>query len=256
MNNTTWVRPPENLDIGTDRVDVWRVHLSLATPSEDSLSADERQRASRFHFDVDRDRYIVAHASLRGILSRYLQCEPSELKFSANEYGKPSLIRSNDFSRSVKSATEVATTNDIEFNLSHSGDFALIAVARGRKVGVDVELIREGIELEDLARRNFSQAENQELMALPVEQRPLGFFNCWTRKEAYIKAQGLGLSMPLDSFDVSLGEPAALKATRPDENESARWSLHSLNVESDYAVALAVEGNGLEIRCWDWVVDR
>ena len=128
----------------------------------------------------------------------------------------------------------------------------MIAVTRGRKVGVDVELIREGIELENLSSRNFSQMENQELMALPVEQRTLGFFACWTRKEAYIKAQGLGLSLPLDSFDVSLGESAVLRATRPDASESARWSLHSLNVESNYAAALAVEGNDFEIRCWDW----
>ncbi|MFN8386733.1 MAG: 4'-phosphopantetheinyl transferase superfamily protein [Anaerolineales bacterium] len=246
MNNTTWIHPPENLDLAIDRVDVWRIHLGLTTPSEDSLSADERQRASRFHFDTDCDRYVASHASLRDVLSRYLQCEPHDLKFSANEYGKPFLDRSNDFSRS----------KNIEFNLSHSGDFALIAVTRGRKVGVDVEHIRADIELEDLARRNFSPREVSELMSLPLEQRARGFFNCWTRKEAYIKAQGLGLSMPLDSFDVSLGEPAALNATRPDENESARWSLHSLNVESNYAAALAVEGNGLEIRCWDWVVDR
>ena len=246
MNDTTWTRPPENLDLATDRVDVWRVHISSTTPSEDSLSADERQRAARFHFDVDRDRYIVAHASLRDILSRYLHCDPQDLKFSTNEFGKPSLTRSNDFSR----------LKNIEFNLSHSGDFALIAVTRGRKVGVDVELIRADIELEDLARRNFSPREVSELMTLPLEHRTLGFFHCWTRKEAYIKAQGLGLSLSLDSFDVSLGEPAALRATRPDANESARWSLHSLNVESNYAAALAVDGNGLEIQCWDWVVDQ
>lgn len=178
MNQTIWIRPPENPELKTDRADVWRVRLSSTTPSEDSLSADERQRASRFHFDVDRDRYIAAHASLRDALSRYLQCEPRDLKFSANEYGKPSLIRSNDFSRSVKSATEVATTNDIEFNLSHSGDFALIAVARGRKVGIDVERIRTDIELEDLARRNFSPREVSELMTLPLEHRTLGFFTC------------------------------------------------------------------------------
>ncbi len=146
MNNTTWIHPPENLDLAIDRVDVWRIHLGLTTPSEDSLSADERQRASRFHFDTDCDRYVASHASLRDVLSRYLQCEPHDLKFSANEYGKPFLDRSNDFSRS----------KNIEFNLSHSGDFALIAVTRGRKVGVDVEHIRADIELEDLARRNFS----------------------------------------------------------------------------------------------------
>lgn len=261
MNQTAWIRPPENLDLTTDRVDVWRVHLSSTTPSEASLSAEERQRAARFHFDADRDRYIVAHASLRDILARYLQCEPSELKFSTDEYGKPSLNRSNDFSRFAKLTTDptgalrgVVTTKDIEFNLSHSGDFALIAVTRGRKIGVDVEQIRADIDLENLARRNFSPREVSELMALPPEHRTLGFFHCWTRKEAYIKAQGLGLSLPLDSFDVSHApnEPAILRATRPEANESARWSLHSLDVESNYAAALAVEGNGLEIRCWDW----
>lgn len=262
MTQTTWIHPPQNLDLTVDRVDVWRVHLSSTTPNEATLSADERQRASRFHFDTDRDRYIVAHASLRDILSRYMQCEPNELVFSVNEYGKPGLSRSSDsakrprgVSRSLKPATEVATTKDVEFNLSHSGDFALVAVTRGRKVGIDVELIREDIELENLARRNFSQRENQELMTLPVEQQTLGFFNCWTRKEAYIKAQGLGLSLPLDSFDVSLApsEPAILRATRPDAKEASRWSLHSLNVESDYAAALAVEGNDLEIRYWGWI---
>lgn len=255
MMQTEWIRPPKELDLTADRVDVWRVHLSSTTPNETSLSAEERQRAARFHFDSDRDRFIVAHAGLRDVLSRYLQCEPSELNFSVNEFGKPSLTRSNDFSRST---TEVVTTMEIEFNLSHSGDFALIAIARGRNVGVDVELIREDIELENLARRNFSQRENQELMTLPVEQQTLGFFNCWTRKEAYIKAQGLGLSLPLDSFDVSLApnEPAILRATRPDAKEASRWSLHSLNVESDYAAALAVEGNALEIRCWDWKINR
>ncbi len=254
MNQTAWIRPPENLDLTTDRVDVWRVRLSSTTPNEASLSAEERRRAARFHFDADRDRYIVAHASLRDILSRYLQCEPRELKFSTNEYGKPSLNRSNDFSRGFRQTTEVVTTKDIEFNLSHSSDFALIAVTRGCKVGVDVEQIRADIELENLARRNFSPREVSELTALPPEQRTLGFFHCWTRKEAYIKAQGLGLSLPLDSFDVSLApnEQVVLRATRPDANESARWSLHSLDVESNYAAALAVEGNCLEIRCWDW----
>ena len=255
MTQTIWIRPTRKLDLTADRVDVWRVHLSSTTPNEASLSADERQRAARFHFDTDRDRFVVAHASLRDILSRFMQCEPNELVFSVNEYGKPSLNRSNDFSRST---TEVVTTKDVEFNLSHSGDFALIAVARGRKVGVDVEFIREDIELENLARRNFSPREVSELMALPPKQRTFGFFHCWTRTEAYIKAQGLGLSLPLDSFDVSLSpnEPAILRATRPDTNEASRWSLHSLNVESNYAAALAVEGNVLEIRYWEWKINQ
>lgn len=238
MTQDTWLTPPVDVQPDSRRVDVWRVFLDLKPDSvqrmESTLSADESQRASRFHFDKDRRRYIVAHASLREVLARYLRCKPHDLKFSANEYGKPFLPEHN-----------------VEFNLSHSGDYALIAVARGRKVGVDIELIREDIELENLAARYFSPREVSELMTLPSEGRTRGFFHCWTRKEAYIKARGLGLSLPLDSFDVSLGEPAALRATRPNADDAARWSLRSLEVESNYAAALAVEGDELEVRCWD-----
>lgn len=245
MTDFSWLTPPVDLQLHSDQADVWRVFLTVQPDSlqqmESTLSADELQRASRFHFEHDRRHYIVAHVSLRGILAGYLQTEPNQLKFSANEYGKPFLPDHN-----------------IEFNLSHSREYALIAVARGRRVGVDIELTREDIELESLATRYFSPREVSELMALPPQHRTLGFFHCWTRKEAYIKAHGLGLSLPLDSFDVSLSpnEPVTLRATRPDANEASRWSLHSLDVESNYAAALAVEGNDLEIRCWDGEINR
>ncbi|MEW6406565.1 MAG: 4'-phosphopantetheinyl transferase superfamily protein, partial [Chloroflexota bacterium] len=157
--------------------------------------------------------------------------------FTKGEFGKPILLHSDG----------------IDFNLAHSGDLALVAVARGRKVGVDVERIRQNTDLEKIARRYFSPREVSELLALPENQRFIGFFNCWTRKEAYIKAHGLGLSMPLDSFDVSLapGEPAVLRETRPAPNEAAHWMLLALNVASDYAATLAVEGKNLEFRYWD-----
>lgn len=248
-SHTAWSHPPDDLDLQSHQVDVWRVSLDLQPDSvksaESTLSADETERASRFHFDKDRLRFIAAHGSLRDILSRYLQCEPYQLSFSRNEYGKPFLTRKT---------TEVVTTKKIEFNLSHSGNYALIAVALERKVGIDVERIREDIESENLAARYFSPSETSELMALPAKQRVVGFFNCWTRKEAYIKAQGLGLSLPLDSFDVSLApnESAILQATRPDPHESTRWTLLTLDVESGYAGALAVEGKQLEFRYWVW----
>lgn len=243
MTGFRWLTAPVDFQLDSQQVDVWRVFLTVQPDSvqrmESALSADESQRASRFHFETDRQRYIVAHASLSGILAHYLQCEPHVLKFSANDYGKPFLPDHN-----------------IEFNLSHSGDFALVAVARGRRVGVDVEFAREEGELVNLATRYFSPREGSELMALPPGQRTRGFFHGWTRKEAYIKAQGLGLSLPLDSFDVSLGEPAVLHATRPDTSEAARWSLHSIEVGSNYTAALAVEGEGLEIRYWDRRVNQ
>ena len=225
-------------------MDVWRISLDLPTASvkslESTLSADESQRrAARFHFPADRDRYIAAHGCLRNVLARYLNCEPNQLIFSTNDYGKPGL-----------------GSHNLEFNLSHSGNFALIVVTREHKVGVDVERVRDDLEVESIAKRYFSPNEISELMVLQPEQRDAGFFNCWTRKEAYIKAHGLGLSLPLDSFDVSLtpNEPATLRATRPNPQEAARWRLLSLDVDSSYAAAVAVEMPGSEIRLWNFTV--
>ena len=236
-----WMPAPDVLELESRQVDVWRVPLDLRSAAVKSLgstlSVEESQRAARFHFPEDRTRYIIAHSSLRNILSRYLNCDPDQLNFSTNEYGKPAL-----------------DSHNLEFNLSHSGDFALIAVSGEQKVGVDVERIRPDMEIESMARRFFSPDEVSDLMTLPPEEREVGFFNCWTRKEAYIKAQGLGLSLPLDSFDVSLtsNEPAILRTTRPDPKETAQWTLVSLDVESNYRAAVAVEMQGVEFRLWDF----
>lgn len=241
MQKDNWTSPPDSLELESHYVDVWRIALDLSSDSikliESTLSADETQKAARFHFPADRDRFIAAHGSLRAILGRYLRCKPVELTFSVNSYGKPALLNSN-----------------LEFNLSHSGDFAMVAVTSDRKIGVDLERIRPDMELENIASRNFSEIEVSELMGLPPEQRGIGFFNCWTRKEAYIKAQGVGLSLPLDSFDVSLtpDQPAVLRATRPNLQEAARWTLRPLDVAPNYAGALAVEGIDLDLRFWDW----
>lgn len=244
MQTGNWLPPPDLLDLHPDQVDVWRISLDLPTASTESLgstlSTDEAQRATRFHFPEDRSRYITAHGGLRKILARYLRCAPRELNFYTDDYGKPAL-----------------DGHKLEFNLSHSGEYALVAITQRRKVGVDIERIRSDMEIENIASRYFSQREVSELFALPSEQRIAGFFNCWTRKEAYIKAHGLGLSLPLESFDVSLtpSEPAILRATRPDSNVAARWTLFSLDVASGYASAVAVERSiNLEIRLWNWKV--
>jgi 4'-phosphopantetheinyl transferase len=241
-SKTFWSTPPDALDLQPHQVDIWRVSLDLPTDSvkslSSSLSADESERAERFHFPADRNRYIAAHGGLRDILSRYLRCEPNQLSFSMNSYGKPAL-----------------QDHKLEFNLAHSGELALVAVSGDGKVGVDVEGIRQGISSHVIARQYFSKSEVAELEDLPLEERVAAFFTCWTRKEAYIKAQGLGLSLPLESFDVSLtpNEPAILRATRPDSREAARWRLLSPDVTSRYATAVAVEVcQGLEFRLWDW----
>ena len=238
---SNWLPPPDHLDLQPHQVDVWRISLDLPPVSvkalESNLSADESGRATRFHFSAGRQHYIVAHGVLRDLLARYLHCEPSQLDFSTNDYGKPALVG-----------------HKLEFNLSHSGDFALIAITQECKVGVDVERIRPELERESIARRFFSPNEVSELMALALEQRKMAFFNAWTRKEAYIKAQGMGLSLPLDSFDVSLtpNEPAILRATRPNARAALDWTLLSLDVDPNYSAAVAVEGQSLEFRFWDW----
>lgn len=242
MQEDSWSHPPGLLELQSHQVDIWRIPLdrypASAEWADSTLSADESERAARFHFEKDRHRYILAHACLRDILSRYLHCGPKQILFSTNKYGKPELL----------------SNQEMDFNLSHSGGYVLIAVTLGHKVGVDVEHFRMNLEHEKIARRFFSQAENQEFSAIPHEQKVVAFFNCWTRKEAYIKAHGLGLSLPLDSFDVSFApnDPPVLRATRPDPTEARKWTLLSLDVHPEHAGALAVEGRDLKFRYWDW----
>jgi 4'-phosphopantetheinyl transferase len=239
--HSIWSSPPDALSLQPHQVDVWRARLDLPAGTlnqlQATLSADEAERAARFHFLADRDRFVAAHGFLRDVLARYLHCEPGQLGFSVNKYGKPAL-----------------NNHHLEFNLSHSGDFALVALTRECKVGVDVERIRQGISSQVIARKYFSKSEVAELQMLSLEEREVAFFTCWTRKESYIKGQGLGLSLPLESFDVSLipNEPAILRATRPDPQEAARWTLVSLEIDPGHASAVAVHGQALEFSLWDW----
>lgn len=236
-----WSLPPQTLTLQLAQVDVWRVRTNLPTKVLDrlhsTLSQDEKERATRFYFAADRDRFIASHGCLRGILARYLHGEPHQFSFSTNSHGKPAL-----------------NGHRLEFNLSHSGDFALIAVTQAGRVGVDVERVRSGISSHVIAQQYFSTSEFEELQSLPLEQRETAFFTCWTRKEAYIKAQGQGLTLPLESFDVSLipNEPATLRATRPNPDEAVRWTLSALDVDPCYQAAVAAEGKDQQIRLWDW----
>ena len=240
-----WRRPPGAVRASGDEVHVWRATLRRA-PADIAalgrlLSEDERERAARFRFARDRDDFTAARGTLRLILGLYTGRPPSGLRFIYNSFGKPSL-------------EDVAAGGVLRFNLSHAGGVALYAVASGREVGIDLELMREDLECEELAGRFFSRREVAALRALPAEERTRAFFNCWTRKEAYIKARGQGLSLPLDSFDITLSphEPPALLATRGDAKDSSRWSLRELTIGPGYAAALAVEGSGWYLQCWSW----
>ena len=203
-------------------VDVFCIRLSAAAERAQAWLDDaERARAARFLRPVDRDRYAVAHAALRLILATRLGMAPHALMFSTGAHGKPALP-------------------GVEFNLSHAGDIALVAVA-AVPVGVDVERI-EPLHVAALARHQFSDAECRALERLPPEQRLAAFYGGWTRKEAFVKATGAGLSRALNAFDVSIGAPAALLATRPEADEADRWHISDLEVGGDYAAAFCVAG--------------
>jgi 4'-phosphopantetheinyl transferase len=177
---------------------------------------------------------------LRTLLGRYLDLEPNGLRFSYGSHGKPAL------------AGECGG-GKVRFNLSHSHELALFAFTRGRVVGIDLERIRPDLVNEQIAERFFSPREIAMLRALPGSLEKEAFFTCWTRKEAYIKARGDGLSLPLDAFDVSLvpGEPAELLESRENSNEVSRWCLQELVPDPGYVAAIAVEGHLWQLKCWE-----
>ena len=240
-----WTISSRHLSLSENQVHVWRVFLNAAQEVRDRLEAvlseEERRRASQFYFERDRHRWIIARGTLRMLLSHYLHLPPEKLLFAYNEYGKPALAPSHE--------------SRLEFNLSHSRDVALYALTHGRQVGVDVEYMKDDIAYDELAQVSFSPNEQALLRSLPLEAKRKAFFNCWTRKEAYIKARGLGLSLPLHLFDVSLlpSEPIALLASREDPGEVKRWTFQNLYPGTGYAAALAVEGSGWQLTCWQWL---
>lgn len=238
----TWCQPPEELPWPHAEVHVWRTTLAwpelAAHRLEQCLAADERHKMQRFRFERDQRRYLVGRGLLRLLLGRYLDVVPQALRFETTAAGKPHLASGQ---------------RQLQFNLAHSGECVLIAIADGRAVGIDVEEIRDDFDTGEIAAHFFSANEQRELEALTGRLKIEGFFECWTRKEAYVKARGVGLSQPLDQFDVSLrpGEPARLIATRPDPAEATRWQLSGLDVADGYKAALAAEGQGWTLRFWD-----
>ena len=193
------------------------------------LSDAERQRASRFLFDRDRDRFIVGRARLRQLLAARLGTRPESVELVYGAHGKPALARR-------------FADADLRFNVSHCDDVTLYAFSCGREIGVDVEAVRAIRDADDIAARFFSHRENQAYRALAPRDRPLGFFQCWTRKEAFIKALGDGLSYPLDRFDVSLapGEPAEILRVEAMRGDCCGWRMESLSAAPGFVAAVVI----------------
>jgi 4'-phosphopantetheinyl transferase len=233
--------PPATLHCAKGDVHVWLVSLDLPPIGirrmAELLSADERERAARFVFPRDRDRFVAGRARLRMLLGGYLGRDPAALRFRYGYAGKPEL-----------DDPEMC----IPFNVSHSAGLALIALGGPGRLGIDIELIRPRRDTDSL-RGFFAPAEEAAIEALPPERRERAFFACWTRKEAYIKGRGDGLSFGLDRFEVSVdpNSPARLLRVADEPGEAARWELHSLDPAPGFAAALAVEGHGCRVLPFD-----
>jgi len=231
------------LELPDNEVHLWRLDLNALAVVEDRwkevLSVEEQMRAARFLAPLARRHFVLTRALLRMLVGGYLNEQPTavKLRFSARE--KPGLDQPQAESK-------------LEFNISHSGGVSLLAFTRAREIGVDVELVRKDRDVDGIARRFFSLAEQKQLETIPAEEKYEAFFRCWTRKEAYIKACGEGLSLPLSQFDVSLaaGAQDALLATRPDNRETARWSLREVPAGAGHVGALCVAGHDWRLRAW------
>lgn len=212
-----WSDAPQLLSLKPGEVHVWRCELDQPAERYEefwrTLDDDERSRASRFHFAKHRRHFVVGRGVLRLLLGRYLETQPADVRFCYGPQGKPALGGEH-------------RESSLRFNASHSGELALYGFMHDCEVGVDVELIKDDFATEEIAERFFSAGEIKALSALPVPERPAAFFETWTRKEAYIKAIGSGLSHPLDQFDVTEAIPG--------------WSILDLDVGSGYRAALAV----------------
>lgn len=238
-----WGEPPLALAHGTADVHVWkvdqRVHRENERALREMLDAGERARADRFHSADDRTRYVVAHGLLRTLLGGYAGVSPVALQFDTGEHGKPRLASPAGAS--------------IEFNMSHAGDVVLIAFATGHPVGVDVEAWITEMEHRSVAEQFFSPAERTALAPLHGEALHRAFFACWTRKEAYIKATGLGVSAGLDYFDVALAEngQAALLADRRHPGATQQWAMRDLPIADGYSGALVCAATTVGVECFD-----
>lgn len=236
-------RGPMPGELAQGVVHVWRITLDEVVHEYQSLvgllTDDEKERAHKYKFRRDRHRFVAGRAGLRAILGSYVSCSPAMLRFEYGAAGKPSL-------------RYPASPTPVQFNLSHSGGIGLLAVAR-QTVGIDVELVRTVPDVEEIAKSYFSATEQRELLQLPVPLRSAGFLNCWTRKEAFVKAIGDGLSLPLDSFDVSLtpGAPVELRQIR-GKGSTDRWRIMSVPVGDNAIAAVVAESPLVGLECRDW----
>lgn len=227
---------PPQLQAG--ELHVWKIGLDCSDgqwqPLTALLSDDEQSKAARYRFENLRRRFILGRAALRNLLGGYLNCAPGALHFAYNEHGKPSLA--NDDS-------------GLRFNVSHSGGIMLAAFVLNSEIGIDIEAIQHDIDCMGIGQRWFSELERNTLQGLPEHKRAGAFFRTWSRKEAYIKALGAGLSYPLNRFSVSMDEASpVLLVHQGDSQEAKSWQIHNIEVSNAYSASVAIEAARWDIR--------
>lgn len=243
-----WRLPPMDHSLHSGELQVWRVPLDLTTSTYDRLAAtltdEECRRASHFYCESVRRRWTAARGILRSILGRYLRQPPDRLSLRVRPGGKPELI-------------PMPGVPPVHFNLSHSDGLALIALSLGAEVGVDVERWRPLSDVLRLAESCFSPVELATLRAMPADLREPGFFRCWTRKEAYVKARGEGIALGLERFSVAFGprEPPRLLRMIGEPDEASRWRMYDLDPGPGYSAACVAERTTRTPVLWDWSED-
>jgi 4'-phosphopantetheinyl transferase len=232
---------------GRGEIHVWTIPLDPPAAEVEALrrllAGDERARAERFRFERHRRRYAVGRGALRTLLGRYLGVDPRDLAFRYGPNEKPYLAPSL-----------AAGAGGLEFNLSNSDELAVVAFTTGAELGADVERLRPMPDALDIAERFFSVAERRVLAAVPEGDRERTFFRCWTRKEAYLKAVGTGITVPLDRFDVTLAaeDPPRILAMEGDPEKAAAWTLAHLEPRSGYLGALAIQARPRRLDGFRW----
>jgi 4'-phosphopantetheinyl transferase len=238
-----WNKTPAAITLTEQHVDIWRAPLDLTQGEindyRELLSPDEFARAYRFKTKRKQREYLISRGLLRRILGLSLQLNPRELEFKYTEHHKPYL--------------EITRRGlPVSFNVTHSHGLALIAVTLGHAIGIDIEHVRHDVRFRQLAGRFFSAQEARALETYTEAGLPRAFFACWTRKEAFVKALGDGISFGLNEFSVSVDplDDAVALTTHWDPDEARKWSLVNIATHADYLAALAVEGQGCIIRGW------
>jgi 4'-phosphopantetheinyl transferase len=236
-NSVEWLNPLLKLNLKDDEVHVWLADLDQTTERTsnlfDFLTDEERNRSTKFVQTRDRNRFIATHSILRLILGRYLESRPEEIKITSGPAGKPSLHGNYN----------------LRFNLAHSGELALFAVSLGHELGIDIEHQRAEFIYDEIVENYFSPKERAEFWSLDASLRDDAFYLGWTRKEAYLKACGQGLRVPLHAFDVSLDPNQAAMLTSGDQD---RWTLRSFSPKPGFMASLVVEGKDPSICYWEW----